>query len=387
MDRITESLHKQINDLGESHASPIWLTSAYNFKNAETAEKRFTGEESGNIYSRFTNPSVNELEQKIAILENAEDAICFASGMATYTAIALTFLKQGDNVLIAGGVFGSTTVLIRKIFSKFGITSTLLPPQNPESWMTNITKNTKLIILETPSNPIMRVYDIDKLKRQIPENILLVVDNTILTPIFQLPLRHGADLVINSLGKYFDGQGRVVAGAVAGSKRLINQLLQIQRSVGFTLSAFDAWLLSVGTDTLEIRMKSHQQNAMFLAEKLIQHNMVEKVFYTGVEKNNNIIIKQQSGFGGLISFKIKTDKIGTIRFINSLKLIKICTNIGGARSLVTHPATTTHCKYNKKERKAFGIDDNLVRLSVGLENAQDIFEDLDFALAQLNNKV
>ncbi|KDN14578.1 O-acetylhomoserine sulfhydrylase / O-succinylhomoserine sulfhydrylase [Snodgrassella communis] len=307
--------------------------------------------------------------------------------MATYTAIALTFLKQGDNVLIAGGVFGSTTVLIRKIFSKFGITSTLLPPQNPESWMTNITKNTKLIILETPSNPIMRVYDIDKLKRQIPENILLVVDNTILTPIFQLPLRHGADLVINSLGKYFDGQGRVVAGAVAGSKRLINQLLQIQRSVGFTLSAFDAWLLSVGTDTLEIRMKSHQQNAMFLAEKLIQHNMVEKVFYTGVEKNNNIIIKQQSGFGGLISFKIKTDKIGTIRFINSLKLIKICTNIGGARSLVTHPATTTHCKYNKKERKAFGIDDNLVRLSVGLENAQDIFEDLDFALAQLNNKV
>lgn len=385
MDRITKTIHKQTNDLGESHASPIWLTSAYNFESAEIAERRFTGKENGYIYSRFTNPSVTELEDKIAILENAESAICFASGMATYTAIALTFLKQGDEVLIAGGVFGSTSVLIRNIFSKFGITSKLLPPYEVETWTNHITKNTRLIIIETPSNPLMLVYDINKIKSQIPEYILLVIDNTILTPIFQLPIKSGADLVINSLGKYFDGQGRVVAGAVAGNHNLINQLLQVQRSTGLTLGAFEAWVLSAGADTLDIRMKTHQKNALFLAEQLNQHEMIEKVFYTGIEQKNNIISKQQLGFGGLLSFKIKTDLVGIMKFINSLNLIRICTNIGGDRSIITHPATTTHCKYSLEERKAFGIDDNLVRLSVGLENPIDIFNDLNSALIQLKN--
>jgi O-succinylhomoserine sulfhydrylase len=363
----------------QEHSAAIFLTSSFTFESAEQAANRFANEEEGNIYTRFTNPNVRAFEDKLAALEEAESCIATASGMSAIFAALMGLLKAGDHIVASRDMFGTTIVLLNTIVNKFNIEVTFVDLPDIDSWKNSVQKNTKIFLLETPSNPLGDVVDLLLLSSLSKEhNILLAVDNCIMTPALQKPLNLGADLVIHSATKYIDGQGRCLAGAVAGRKEHIDEIRSFCRATGPTLSAFNAWIMLKGLETLSLRMKAHCDNAIKLAEWLQSQVFVKKVHYLGLQSHphHDIAKAQQSGYGGIVSFEVEGGKKEAFRIINNTKMISITANLGDTKSTITHPATTTHNRLTEDERRKSNISDNLVRISVGLEDIADIIADL-----------
>lgn len=369
------------NSSEKEHSPAIFLTSSFVFDNAEQADNTFSKKESGNIYTRFTNPSIDLFQKRLAKLEGAQDCIATSTGMSAIFATIMSLLKTGDHIVSSRSIFGTTTIMFNDIVSKFNIDISFADLSDINSWEALIRNNTKIFFLETPSNPLLEVVDIKKLaKISKKHNIILVVDNVILTPIMQRPLELGADLIIHSATKYIDGQGRCLGGAVAGSNDLIEKIDNFIRTTGPSISPFNAWILAKGLETMPIRVKEQFKNANILAHWLEQQNFIEKVYYLGLKSNlgHEIAKNQQSGFGGIVSFEIKGDKKDAFNLINNTKMISITANFGDTRSTIIHPTTTTHGRLTDKERIDSGIKDNLIRVSVGLENIDDIIADLKF---------
>ncbi|WP_199243981.1 aminotransferase class I/II-fold pyridoxal phosphate-dependent enzyme [Bacterioplanes sanyensis] len=390
MDNTTRAIHSPAVYLDDSHAESIAMTSAYDFHSAADAHARFSGEKPGNVYSRFTNPSVEMFENKLAALEGGDAAIGLASGMSAYLAIAMTFLRQGDHVLLASGIFGTTTHLFRQYFGQFGITATSVQVDDYDAWQAEMRPNTKLMVVESPTNPLMGVADLVKLSTLAKRHdAILVVDNTLLTPVLQQPLQWGADLVLHSAGKFLDGQGRCVGGAIVGRHDLLKPLRAYLRASGICMSPFNAWILSKGIETLKARMNLHEHNARQVFSWLRQQSDIEQVYSTMAadHPNRDVIQRQQTGHSPIITFKLRGDRDHAWRFIDALKLVSRCTNIGDAKTMVTHPATTTHGRYTAEEKQRHGITENLVRLCVGFESPADIIDDLNQALVAAQQPV
>ncbi len=363
----------------QEHSAAIFLTSSFTFDSAEQAAKRFANEEQGNIYTRFTNPNVRAFEDKLAALEGAESCIATASGMSAIFATIMGLLKTGDHIVASRGMFGTTTVLLNTIVSKFNIEVTFVDLPDIDAWRGSVQSNTKMFLLETPSNPLGEIVEIDTLATLSKElSVLLTIDNCIMTPALQRPLKLGADLVIHSATKYIDGQGRCLAGAVAGNAKHIDEIRSFCRTTGPTLSAFNAWIMLKGLETLSLRMKAHCENALKLAEWLQSQSSVEKVYYLGLKshQHHDIAKTQQTGYGGIVSFEVKGGIKEAFRIINSTKMISITANLGDTKSTITHPATTTHNRLSDEEKRKSNISDNLIRVSVGLEDITDIIADL-----------
>jgi O-succinylhomoserine sulfhydrylase len=363
----------------QEHSAAIFLTSSFTFDSAEQAAQRFAKEEKGNVYSRFTNPTVEAFQDKLASLEGAESCLATASGMSAIFATIMTLSKPGDHIIASRGMFGTTTVLLNTIVNKFDIEVTFVDLPDLVTWQNSIQSNTKLFILETPSNPLGEVVDLRALSAISKQhNIILAVDNCVMTPALQKPLSLGVDIVIHSATKYIDGQGRCLAGAIAGSSELLEEISSFIRTTGPTLSAFNAWVVLKGLETLPLRMKAHCENARQLANWLDDQSFVEKVHYLGLESHphHQIAKEQQRDFGGIVSFEVSGGKKGAFRLINNTKMISITANLGDTKSTITHPASTTHSRLSEDERRQSNISDNLIRVSVGLEDISDIIADL-----------
>jgi O-succinylhomoserine sulfhydrylase len=369
--------HEPTNE--QEHSAAIFLTSSYRFNSAEEAAKRFDKKEEGNVYSRFTNPTVDAFQNKLAALEVAEKCQATATGMSAIFATIMTTLRPGEHMVASRCMFGTTIVLLNDIIEKFGIKVTFVDLPNLDAWSSSVQKNTKLFLLETPSNPLGEVVDIEKLSAiSKKNNIVLAVDNCIMSPALQTPLSLGADLVIHSATKYIDGQGRCLAGAVAGKGTIIDDISSFTRSTGPTLSPFNAWIVLKGLETLNLRMRAHCESAMTLASWLESQTFVEKVHYVGLNNHphHEVASKQQSGFGGIVSFQVKGGRKEAFRLINNTKMISITANLGDAKTTITHPSSTTHVRLTDEEKKQTHITENLIRISVGLENVEDIIADL-----------
>ncbi|TNE84493.1 O-succinylhomoserine sulfhydrylase [Porticoccus sp.] len=368
------------------HGEPLFLTSSYVFANAAEAAARFSGEQSGNVYSRYTNPTVRNFEVRIAALEGAEQAVATSSGMAAILSTCIALLKAGDHVLCSRDVFGTTTVLMEKYLGKFGVQSSFVPVTDLEQWREALRPETKLLFLETPSNPLCEIADIKKLAALAHEHgALLVVDNCLCTPALQQPLALGADLVVHSVTKYLDGQGRCLGGVVCGRSELVNEVLAFIRSAGPTMSAFNAWVFLKGLETLRLRMDAHSANAMSLALWLQQQPAVEKVFYAGLPDHpgHELATEQQRSFGGVLSFRVKGGREQAWRVIDSTRILSLTANLGDAKTTIVHPATTTHGRLSDEQKAASGITENLIRIAVGLEDIEDIKADLKRGLDSL----
>ena len=369
--------HQSSNE--QEHSAAIFLTSSYRFDSAEQAAERFETNQ-GNVYSRFTNPTVSSFQDKLAALEGAEKCQATASGMSAIFATIMTILKPGEHMVASRCMFGTTIVLLNSIIEKFGIKVTFVDLPDLDGWKNSIQNNTKLFLLETPSNPLGEVVEIKKLAAISKQNdIVLAVDNCVMSPALQRPLSLGADLVIHSATKYIDGQGRCLAGAVAGKSSIIDEISLFTRSTGPTLSAFNAWVVLKGLETLSLRMKAHSESALKLALWLESQTFVEKVHYVGLESHphHNIAKEQQTGFGGIVSFEVKGGRKEAFKLINNTQMISITANLGDAKTTITHPSTTTHVRLTKEEKQQTHISENLVRISVGLENVEDIIDDLN----------
>jgi O-succinylhomoserine sulfhydrylase len=363
------------------------MTSAYVFASAADAAGKFSGARPGNVYSRFTNPTVRSFEQRVACMEGAEDGVAFSSGMAAIVAIAHAWLVAGKNVVCSRDVFGTTLTAFRHYFGKLGADVRVVSLVDIEDWRIAIDSNTAFVFLETPSNPILNVAAIAQIAHLAHScGAKVVVDNTLLTPILQNPLKHGADVVVHSAGKYIDGQGRCVAGVVLGSERLMADIRAVIRVMGASLSPMDAWLLLKSLETLELRMAAISRNAQVLARWLCLQPKIGRVYYTGLSEHPQyeIACSQQSGHGGVLSFEVGTGRECAWHLIDSLNLISIATSIGDTRTMVTHPASTTHGKLTPLERERAGVSERLVRLSVGLESPTDITNDLEVALSNVH---
>ena len=363
----------------QEHSAAIFLTSSFRFDSAEQAAKRFDNKDQGNVYSRFTNPSVVSFEEKLAALEGAEQCLATASGMSAIFATIMTLLKPGEHIVASRGMFGTTIVLLNTVIQKFGIEVTFVDLPDLNDWKNSVQTNTKLFMLETPSNPLGEVVDLRALSAiSKKNNIILAVDNCILTPALQKPLALGADLVIHSATKYIDGQGRCLAGAIAGNNKLIDEISSFARSTGPTLSAFNAWIVFKGLETLSLRMKAHCENAKKLAIWLNEQEFVKKVHYLGLDSHphHSIAKEQQSDYGGIVSFEVIGGRKEAFRLINNTKMISITANLGDTKSTITHPATTTHVRLSDEEKQQSNISENLIRISVGLEDIEDIIADI-----------
>lgn len=368
------------------HGEPLFLTSSYVFANAAEAAARFSGEQSGNVYSRYTNPTVRNFEVRIAALEGAEQAVATSSGMAAILSTCIALLKAGDHVLCSRDVFGTTTVLMEKYLGKFGVQSSFVPVTDLEQWRQALRPETKLLFLETPSNPLCEIADIKKLAALAHEHgALLVVDNCLCTPALQQPLALGADLVVHSATKYLDGQGRCLGGVVCGRSELVNEVLAFIRSAGPTMSAFNAWVFLKGLETLRLRMDAHSANAMSLALWLHHQPSVEKVFYAGLPDHpgHGLAVEQQRSFGGVLSFRVKGGREQAWQVIDSTRILSLTANLGDAKTTIVHPATTTHGRLSDEQKAASGITENLIRIAVGLEDIEDIKADLKRGLDSL----
>lgn len=363
----------------QEHSAAIFLTSSFRFDSAEQAAKRFDDKDQGNIYSRFTNPSVDAFQEKLAALEGAEQCLATASGMSAIFATIMTLLKPGEHMVASREMFGTTIVLLNTVIQKFSIEVTFVDLPDLNDWKNSVQTNTKLFMLETPSNPLGEVVDLRALSAiSKKNNIILAVDNCILTPALQKPLALGADLVIHSATKYIDGQGRCLAGAIAGNNKLIDEISSFARTTGPTLSAFNAWIVFKGLETLSLRMKAHCENAKKLAIWLNEQEFVKKVHYLGLESHphHSIAKEQQSDYGGIVSFEVIGGRKEAFRLINNTKMISITANLGDAKSTITHPATTTHVRLSDEEKQQSNISENLIRISVGLEDIEDIIADI-----------
>ena len=370
----------QVRTNENEHSEPIFTTSSFVFSSAAQAAARFSGEEAGNIYSRFTNPTVRVFEQRLASLENAECCVATASGMSAITATILGLLKTGDHIVSSRSIFGTTTVLMTNIIARLGIETTFVDLPDLSAWEKAIRPETKLLFLETPSNPLGELVDIAALSEIAHKHgCLLVVDNCLCTPALQQPLNLGADIVIHSATKYIDGQGRCMGGAVCGTDDVVGDgVFGFLRSAGPTMSAFNAWVFLKGLETLKLRMHAHSAAALDLAEWLEQQPEVKRVYYPGLESHPQYALakSQQSGFGGVVSFELNGGKDESWRLIDSTKLLSITANLGDAKTTITHPATTTHGRLTLEQRNEAGISDSLIRVAVGLEEIDDIKDDL-----------
>ena len=372
------------------HSEAMFLTSSYVFDSAEHAAARFAGSEPGNVYSRYTNPTVRIFEERIAALEGGEMAVATASGMAAILSVCMALLKRGDHVVCSRSVFGTTTVVFSKFLAKFGVETSFVALTDNNAWSDAIRVNTKILFLETPSNPLNEIADlaaISQIARQ--RDCLLVVDNCFCTPALQKPLQLGADIVVHSATKYLDGQGRCLGGAVVGRTEQMNEVLGFLRSAGPTMSPFNAWVFLKGLETLRLRMDAHSRNALELAQWLEQQPGIERVFYAGLESHpqHALAAKQQRGFGGVMAFRVRgaldSGKSAAWRFIDATRICSITANLGDVKTTIVHPATTTHGRISEQERRDAGITDNLIRVAVGLEDIEDLKRDMARGLAAL----
>lgn len=365
------------------HAVPLYLTSSFVFDDAEQARAMFADEIPGNIYSRYSNPNTNELVAKLCAMEGTEDGIATASGMAAMYCSMMALLKSGDHVLACRSVFGSTHQILNIIFPRFNITHSYADINEPETWEAKIQKNTKMIFVETPSNPALDIIDLEWLgKLAKKHNLILNVDNCFATPYLQNPAKWGAHIVTHSATKFMDGQGRVIAGAILGTKELIKEIRFFARHTGPSLSPFNAWIISKSLETLHIRMERHCQNALELATWLEGHSDVLKVKYPFLASHPNYSLakKQMKLGGGLVTFEVKGGLDQGRKFLNAIKMISHTPNLGDTRTIAIHPASTTHSKLTEDERLAVGIKPGLIRIAVGLENIKDIITDVEQAI-------
>ena len=370
------------------HSDAIFPTSSFVYGSAAQAAARFGGEEPGNIYSRFTNPTVQAFEGRIAAMEGGDRAVATSSGMAAILSTCMALLKSGDHVICSRGVFGTTNVLFQKYMAKFGVETTLVSLTDTEEWASAIRPNTRMLFVETPSNPLCEVADMGALAKLAHDNdALFVVDNCFCTPVLQRPLEHGADIVIHSATKYLDGQGRCVGGVVVGPTKLMDEVYGFLRSAGPTMSPFNAWVFHKGLETLPIRMRAHCDNALELATWLEQQPEVEQVYYAGLKSHpqHALAKKQQKGFGGVLSFCLKGGREEAWSFIDATRMISITANLGDVKTTITHPATTTHGRLSPEDKSSAGITENLLRLSVGIEAVEDLKTDLYRGFQALQN--
>jgi len=369
------------------HSEPIFTTSSYVFASAAEAAARFSGEQPGNIYSRFTNPTVRTFQDRLAALEGGEACVATSSGMAAILATCMGLLKAGDHIVSSRSIFGSTTQLLSNILGRFGVQTTYVPLAEPEAWERAIRPETRLLFLETPSNPLTELADLPVLAELAHRHgCLLVVDNCFCTPALQRPLALGADIVIHSATKYLDGQGRCVGGAVVGdAERVGKDVFGFLRTAGPTMSPFNAWVFLKGLETLRLRMQAHSASALALARWLEQHPRVARVFYPGLESHSqhDLAKRQQSAFGGIVSFEVKGGRDGAWTVVDGTRLISITANLGDAKTTITHAATTTHGRLQPEQRAEAGISDGLLRVAVGLEDLEDIKADLARGLHQV----
>ena len=370
------------------HSEAMFLTSSFVFENAAQAAARFIGEQPGNIYARFTNPTVTMFEERLAAMEGAEQCIATASGMSAILACVMGLLKAGDHIVASRSVFGATINLFNNIITKFGVETTFVSATDVAEWKAAVRSSTKLFFLETPSNPLTEISDIAAIAVVAKKcGALLAVDNCFCTPILQQPFALGADIVIHSATKYIDGQGRVLGGAVLGSKKNLEGVYQFLRTAGPTMSAFNAWIFLKGLETLKIRMDAHSTNALALARWLETQPNVQRVFYPGLPSHpqHQLAMKQQKTGGGIVSFEVASSrgsgKAEAWRVIDNTKLLSITANLGDTKTTITHPASTTHARITPEARAAAGITDGLIRIAVGLEAVVDIQNDLARGLA------
>lgn len=368
------------------HSEPMFLTSSFVFDSAAHAAARFSGSEPGNIYSRFTNPTVRTFEQRLAALEGGERAVATSSGMAAIMATCLALLQAGDHVVCSRSVFGTTNVLFEKYMKKFGVQTTFVPLTDVAAWQAAITPQTRLFFLETPSNPLCEIADIPALAAVAHQHdVLLVVDNCFCTPALQRPIGLGADIVIHSATKYIDGQGRCMGGAVVGRQKEMEEVFGVVRTCGPTMSAFNAWVFLKGLETLRLRMNAHADNALILAQWLESRSEVARVHYAGLlsHPQHELARRQQSKFGGVLSFELKGGRDEAWRFIDGTRLMSITANLGDAKTTITHPATTTHGRLSPEAKAAAGITEGLIRVAVGLEDIADLQKDCERGFAAL----
>ncbi len=373
----------EMTEFGEN-SEALFLNSSFRFKNAAQAAARFGGSEPGNIYSRFTNPTVTMLQNKLAALEGAEQCVATSSGMAAILACVMGLCNSGDHVVASRSIFGTSVQLFGNILKRWGLQVTFVSLTDVAEWENAIQANTKLLFVETPSNPLTEVCDIAAMaKLAHSKGALLVVDNCFCTPAIQLPIKLGADIVIHSATKYIDGQGRCLGGAVLGSKTLMEPVYGFLRTAGVTMSAFNAWVFLKGLETLHIRMQAHADNALKLATWLEQQAGVQRVYYPGLASHpqHQLAMRQQSSGAGIVSFEVKakpgqTEQEAAWAVIDATKMISITANLGDVKSTITHPATTTHSRVTAEDRAIAGIRDNLVRIAVGLEHIDDLKADL-----------
>lgn len=362
------------------HAEAIFPTSSFVFTSAAEAAARFGGAEPGNIYSRMTNPTVRYFQERLAALEGGESCVATSSGMSAVLAVMLAFLKAGDHLICSNSVFGTTTVLLQNYIQKFGVQVSFVSLTDLSAWEQALQTNTRLLFAETPSNPLTELVDIRALADLAHRNhSLLVIDNCFCTPALQRPLELGADIIVHSATKYLDGQGRALGGAVVGdSERVGKDVFGVLRSGGVAMSPFNAWIFLKGLETLKIRMQAHCQQALVLAQWLSEQPNIERVYYPGLPSHpqHELAKKQQSDFGGVVSFVVKGGQEAAWRVIDQTRMISITANLGDTRSTLTHPATTTHSRLTTEQRAAVGIEDGLIRISVGLESVTDIQHDL-----------
>ncbi len=362
------------------HAPPIFTTSSFVFGSAAEAAARFSGEQPGNIYSRFTNPTVRIFEERLAALEGGECCVATATGMAAILATCMGLLQAGDHLLSSRSIFGSTVILFDKYLSRFGIETSYVPLSDLDAWAAAIRPETKMLFVETPSNPLTEMVDIAALAEIAhAHDCLLVVDNCFCTPILQRPLELGADIVVHSATKYIDGQGRCMGGAVVGDRQRVGEeVFGVVRTAGPSMSPFNAWVFLHGLETLALRMKAHSHNAELLANWLVQHPAVEKVHYPGLPSHPQaeLAARQMDRPGGMLSFEVRGGREAAWQVIDAMELISITANLGDVKSTVTHPATTTHGRLSDEQRAAAGISDGLIRISVGLEDAADLQADI-----------
>ncbi len=368
------------------HSEAIYPTSSYVFRTAADAAARFAGEVPGNVYSRYTNPTVRAFEERIAALEGAEQAVATSSGMSAILAMVMSLCSAGDHVLVSRSVFGSTISLFEKYLKRFGVQVDYVPLADLQAWADACKPNTKLLFVESPSNPLAELVDIAALADIAhAKGALLAVDNCFCTPALQQPLKLGADIVMHSATKYIDGQGRSMGGVVAGRAELMKELVGFLRTAGPTLSPFNAWIFLKGLETLRIRMQAHCASAQQLAEWLEQQPGVEHVYYAGLPSHpqHELARRQQSAFGAVVSFEVAGGKEAAWRFIDATRVISITTNLGDTKTTIAHPATTSHGRLSPAERASAGIRDNLIRVAVGLEDIADLQADLARGLAAL----
>lgn len=368
------------------HAEAMFLTSSYVFDSAAQAAARFSGEEIGNVYSRFTNPTVAAFQERLAVMEGAEACVATASGMSAILSVVMALCSAGDHVVASAGLFGATQQLLGTIMPRFGVQASFVSPTSVAVWEAAIRPETKLFFLETPSNPLTEIADIAALaKLAHARGILLVVDNCFCTPILQRPLDLGADLVVHSATKFLDGQGRVLGGAVCGAKKLTEEVLKFLRTAGPTLSAFNAWVLLKGLETLKIRLEAESAGALQLARWLEAHHKVARVYYPGLESHPQYELakRQQKSGGAIVAFEVEGGRENAWKVIDSCRLFSITANLGDVKSTLTHPASTTHGRITPEQRAAAGITDGLLRIAVGLEAVVDLQNDLNTGLSQI----